>query len=314
MGDFSSTIDARRRSLAAYLQQPMEKLAAQLLDLCPNQEPMNALLGEIVEQDPVLKRCSQLYVLDRHGVQLTATVSQKKVKPHHVGRDRSMRPYFQTGRPDDGLKISTVYINSSDSRSSITALQRIKKGDKLLGYIGAEFTLLSLPADNESAEDRRVWMQIKGDPSIRSTVFMQSRTASVMDGQIDHVIDTVKELIVERGVFHAKLHFSSSRATLWLYNDPYRYRVHNMQELMEETCIAYPPMPYPDKAIVSPEMLGPVFEQFKRLRFADDTVYLRSASINIINGFVALNFSCDGSHYLPVEEFLAQGDLLWLGA
>jgi hypothetical protein len=61
-------------------------------------------------------------------------------------------------------------------------------------------------------------------------------------------------------------------------------------------------------------MLGPVFEQFKKLRFADETLYLRSASINIINGFVALNFSCDGSHYMPVDEFLQRGEVLWLGA
>jgi hypothetical protein len=314
MSDFANTIMERRHRLAAYLQGPMEQLAQRLLDICPDRDKMNAVLRDIVEENPVLKRCNQIYVLDSRGKQLSASISHWINKLHHVGRDRSARPYFQDDRPTDGLNISKVYISHLDSHSCITALQTIRKDGKLLGYIGAEFPLLSLPAEHESAEDRRVWMQIKGDPSIRGTLFMQSRTLSLMDEQIDDVIDVVKELIVERGVFHAKLHFSSSRATLWFYNDPFHYRVHTLQELLEESCIAYPPMPYPDKAIVSPEMLGPVFEQFKKLRFADETLYLRSASINIINGFVALNFSCDGSHYMPVDEFLQRGEVLWLGA
>jgi hypothetical protein len=313
MSDFANTITERRHRLADYLQEPMEQLVQRLLDICPDRDKMNAVLRDIVEENPVLKRCNQIYVLDSKGRQLSASISHKINKQHHVGRDRSQRPYLQDS-PQSGLKISKVYISHLDNHSCITALQTIRKHDKLLGYIGAEFPLLSLPAEHESAEDRRVWMQIKGDPSIRGTLFMQSRTVSLMDEQIDDVIDLVKELIVERGVFHAKLHFSSSRATLWFYNDPYHYRVHTLQELLEEACIAYPPMPYPDKAIVAPELLGPVFGQFKKLRFADETLYLRSASINVINGFVALNFSCDGSHYMPVEEFLQRGEVLWLGA
>jgi len=32
------------------------------------------------------------------------------------------------------------------------------------------------------------------------------------------------------------------------------------------------------------------------VRFADENIYLRSASINTCNGYVSLHFSCDGSH------------------
>ncbi len=40
-----------------------------------------------------------------------------------------------------------------------------------------------------------------------------------------------------------------------------------------------------------------------RLRFADDIIDLRARSLNIFNGMISLNFSCDGSHYLSHEEF-----------
>jgi hypothetical protein len=46
----------------------------------------------------------------------------------------------------------------------------------------------------------------------------------------------------------------------------------------------------------------------------DETIYLRSGSLNIINGIVGLNFSCDGSHYMPVEDFLEKGGDFWFGA
>jgi len=56
-----------------------------------------------------------------------------------------------------------------------------------------------------------------------------------------------------------------------------------------------------------------VFEQFRRRRFEDDIIYLRSGSLNLINGMVGLNFFCDGSHYLRYDEFLDKGLEFWFG-
>ncbi len=47
---------------------------------------------------------------------------------------------------------------------------------------------------------------------------------------------------------------------------------------------------------------------------ADETIYLRVGSINIINGMIGLTFSCDGSHYMPVAEFLNKNLAFWLGS
>ena len=49
------------------------------------------------------------------------------------------------------------------------------------------------------------------------------------------------------------------------------------------------------------------------LRIVDTTIYLRTASINIFNGMVSLTFSCDGSHYMRFDEFLAKGPAFWSG-
>ena len=51
----------------------------------------------------------------------------------------------------------------------------------------------------------------------------------------------------------------------------------------------------------------------QQLRMADETIYLRSASINIFNGLISLTFSCDGSHYMHWSEFLDKNVGFWLG-
>jgi len=40
---------------------------------------------------------------------------------------------------------------------------------------------------------------------------------------------------------------------------------------------------------------------------------LRAGSLNIFNGMVGLNFSCNGSHYMPWAEFLDKSLEFWLG-
>jgi hypothetical protein len=51
----------------------------------------------------------------------------------------------------------------------------------------------------------------------------------------------------------------------------------------------------------------------RQLRTADETLYLRSASINIFNGLVSLTFSCDGTHYMSWQEFLDKDMTFWVG-
>jgi hypothetical protein len=145
-------------------------------------------------------------------------------------------------------------------------------------------------------------------------VFEQHRIQSRMDESIAEILPTLEELVIESGVFHLKIHFSSSRATIWQIDDPYRYQLLEFDDLVDpDVCLAFPHRPYPDEAIVPREQIRPIFDTFRHLRFADDTIYLRSGSINVFNGIVGLNFSCDGSHYIPADQFLARDSEFWEG-
>ena len=263
-----------------------------------------------------LPYCKYLYVLDDAAHQITSNVSHGGLLPQNFGRDRSERPYLAEAISGESFSLSQAYISRNARRPSLTAVQRITDAEgRLLGYLGADFDLRELPVTREVYREPEQWMQIKGDPAIRGGLFMQRRAESAMDQRIDEVLALVVELVEVHGVFHAKLHFSSSRATLWLTDDPYRYRILDIEDLTDPAiCLAWPQHDYPEDAVVPAERVKEVFHTFRELRFMDETIYLRAGSLNIFNGMVGLNFSCDGSHYMPWSEFLDKSLGFWLGA
>ncbi len=157
------------------------------------------------------------------------------------------------------------------------------------------------------------WLQIRGDPSVRQFVFEQARVPNEFDKRLDEVLARVEVLILGHGVFHAKVHFSTGQVTLWLLDDPLRYRVHVKEEFLDPgICLAYPPHPYTGEALVPTPEIPRILAEFKRLRMQDNQIYLRSASLNVVNGMVGLNFSCDGSHYFSYAEFLTLSHELYV--
>ncbi len=151
----------------------------------------------------------------------------------------------------------------------------------------------------------RRWLQIRGDPSIRQFLFSQSRVDNEFDNHLDEVMDSVERLLRERGIFHAKIHFSSGQVTLWLLHDPFNYQVHLKDEFLAPNFLKdFPHTPYPHNAVVPPDRIRDVLDILRALRHKDEAIYLRSGSLNVINGMVGLVFSCDGSHYIDFQDFI----------
>ena len=247
--------------------------------------------------------------------QLTANCTPNGPLPEHFGRDRRARPYLAR-RPGGRAVLTLAGLHQPQSAAPLAdrgAAYRVNGGETI-GFLGADFDLRELPLTREVFRPPEQWVQLKGDPAIRGGLFAQERVESLMDTRIDEVLDLLRELIAVHGVFHGKLHFSSSRASLWLMDDPYRFRLLDFEDLTDPgICLAYPSRPYPADAAIPLEQVGAVFKTFRALRFMDETIYLRSGSLNIFNGLVGLNFSCDGSHYMPWQEFLNRNLDFWIG-
>jgi len=306
------TVRKQRQVLKDMLAESMAEVAAACAQKMDDHIALEKILAEEMR---IAEYCKYLWVLDRHGRQITETVTRSGIKAGQIGRDRIARPYMQRALRGEDYYLSEAYISRNRKRPSLTAVKIIRDDSgEVLGYLGADFDLRELPHTADQYEEEKNWLQVKGDPAIRSGLFAQQRVESAMDSQIDDILSLVEELILTRGVFHAKLHFSSSRATLWRVDNPYSYQILNIDELTDpDIMLAFRHQEYFEKAIVKPEKIPQVFQQFKTLRFADETIYLRAGSLNVVNGMVGLNFSCDGSHYMDYEEFLDKNMAFWFG-
>jgi hypothetical protein len=133
-----------------------------------------------------------------------------------------------------------------------------------------------------------------------------------MDRNMVQALSILEELLTQRGVFQCQIHFSSSQATIWTTDDPFRYRILDHEALSDpDICMIYPTRDYPQDAAIPQSDIKLILNTMQALRLADSTLYLRMASINIFNGMVSVTFSCDGSHYMSHVEFLMKGNSFW---
>jgi hypothetical protein len=305
------TIEQQRTMLARYLRSALQSLAAECAAQWRDPAALDQALSHALADMPL---CGLLYAINTEGTQVSSNVMPHRVDRARLGQNLAARPFLNNALPYLGFILSEVYVSKIGRRPCITALQAISGSAGMLGFVAADFDLRDLPLLEQTGYGQAGWRQIKGDPAIRGTLFQQQCARSAMDEHMDDVISIMEELMCERGVFHGKLHFSSSRGTLWLTDDPCRYRLHVLEEILNPAvCLAYPKRDYASEAIVAQQLVRPVFERFRVLRDADENIYLRSGSLNVINGLVGLTFSCDGSHYMPAREFLEKDDSFWFG-
>jgi len=302
----------QREMLTSLISRAMRKLSRECVALMDDRAALEQRLTKALDEIP---DCKHLYVMDANGLQIVANITRQGPDLEHFGRNRSKRPYMQGILGSTNFRLSEAYISRNSKRPSLTAIRVIRdRKNAHVGFLGADYDLRELPATQGLYEESQTWRQIKGDPSIRGNLFQQHRVDSQVDARLDDVMALMTELMTHHGVFHGKLHFSSSRATIWLVDDPYCYRILSFEDLTDpDTCLAYPHRAYTERAVIPQADIARILDMFRELRFADENIYLRAGSINICNAMVALNFSCDGSHYIRYDEFLKNGLEFWFG-
>lgn len=309
------SVNQQRDSLKKMLGDALQVLSKELVPFLKNEQGLNEQLYNAFHR---LHYCKYIYVLDAEGVQISATLYQGGTSKVDIGRDRSQRPYLKRlleGKKTTDFVLSDAYMSKNQKRPSLTAVQVIRNDkNEHMGFLGVDYDIRELPPADEIYEEPRQHRQLKGDPAIRGGLFLQQRTESIMDTQLDSIMAILEELMLYHGVYHCQIHYSSSRVTIWHVDDPYVYRILTMDELSDMgITLAYPRRSFFERAIVPTQDIMKIFKQFTALRFADKTIYLRSGSLNLVNGMIGLNFSCDGTHYLVYDEFLNKGLDFWFG-
>ena len=152
------------------------------------------------------------------------------------------------------------------------------------------------------------WLQIKGDPMVRGFLFQQQRVESLFDTSINRAHEIAHTLLTRKGVFHTKIHYSSSQLTCWFARDPFCYEKFVREEVLDDGFLdRFPDTDYAGRnPVLESRDIERIFKEFRRLRLTDQTIYLRNGSVNLINGMINMGFSCDGTHYIDHQTFFAK--------
>ncbi len=308
----ANLIQQKRQQLKALIGPVLANLCDELSQCLDCASSMDALLRERLHGLP---GCSLLYVVSPEGRQLSANVSATGVDETRRDQDLSERPYLSGSQPFRGLVLSQAYMSRPAGKPALTAVHAVNRDGSLLGFLAADFYLEDIPLAATPLDPDPQHIQFKGDVAIRQSLFDQTRVESPMDRQLDQVLEIVELLMTEHGIFHSMIHFSSSRAVLWHIDDPYDYKLHGLDELTDlGICLAYPKSQMLQiRSKVSPAQLAHTLRYFRALRLEDENIYLRMGSLNVLNARVGLTFSCDGTHYLKVQELLDRNLAFWFG-
>ncbi|MDY6994902.1 MAG: hypothetical protein SVR94_20135 [Pseudomonadota bacterium] len=299
------TLGDQRKALTALFEPKMLNLAKKCVAKWAQPDSLDQILRAEMNSIP---QAHLLYVIDKFGQQISSNVCVQRVNKSCRGQDLSHRPFSVSFYSKRYFMLSSVYISQTTGCPCISAIQPVIKAQQVLGFVVADFDIRQLPLaqrNHSVVQEPYYCQQHSPKPMVISTA----------EQHIDDALAILSQLFNHHGIFHCTWHFSSGQAVLWHLDNPYEYQIHAIQYLLNtDLSQLYPRSSYTVKAVLSPRQVRQVLERFRHLRLADSTIYLRSGSINIINGMIGLCFSCDGAQYLPAEIFLNKDLSYWLGA
>ncbi|MCE5180929.1 MAG: hypothetical protein LLG15_03920 [Betaproteobacteria bacterium] len=185
----------------------------------------------------------------------------------------------------------------------------------------------------------KLFVSVKGDPSLRETVALRPRQESRMDAEAGKVLETCEWLLRKTGCHGIYIGFNSSEVRTESVFNPFNYEIHDAIALIQPGYVErhFVRVPYQKKMeIISRvrnmvqtgpmrEYLPPhwcelmdeqrenwkpmakkdikqVAQSLNRLRGIEG-FYLRNAAISLSQGIVRASFNCDGTYIVAADYF-----------
>ncbi len=295
------SIGKQRKALMALFEPAMLNISKRCVLVWSDLEHLDNVLNRHFSSIPY---CHLVYAVDKFGQQISSNISAQGIDHSYRKQDLSRRPYSVSLYPKRHFMLSSVYITQTSGRPCISAIHPvIDDSQQFLGFIAADFDIRHLPlpiTTSNSSSLPNHWAL-----NHPHQILQQYRITSAFDKFMDEIEGILNKLISEHGVFHVMMHYASAQTLLWQMDKPYEYHLFDIEQLLDPNMyLTYPRRSYPSDAIVTPKQIQPLLKHFRRLRLGNENIYLRSGSLNVMNGSIGLTFSFDGSQYLSAEEFL----------
>lgn len=215
-----------------------------------------------------------------------------------------------------------------------------KKIHSLIAMREEELALKESVLDSSGFNIDNVHLSIKGDPSLRETVFNRERYNSIVDLILPDLTPNLVSLLLDRNVFRILLNFNSGEVEVYTLFNPFTPETHAANKLTSTAYLDrhFPAISYNDKSEIilsiyktlsktpslselSPHwqnlFLNPLknwkpvpskkiehaLSQLQTLRSLEN-YYLRNFSISTIQDVIRMQFNCDGTHIVNNEDYL----------
>ncbi len=133
----------------------------------------------------------------------------------------------------------------------------------------------------------------------------ENHEANHFDSQPDRLGVIVRQLILNRGVFHLAIHFSGSQLVCWTFDNPYSYQIYHAEEIFSDNFMRlFAPLDSHLNTCIPRDQVESIIDKLIALRCRKHGSELRNASIHILNGLIALSFACDDTRYIDFRDFV----------
>jgi len=188
--------------------------------------------------------------------------------------------------------------------------------------------------------DDNLMRSVKGDKSLRDSVYNRERSFNNVDENIEALMGIVKYLLKSTGIFRIVIGFNNGEVKTSSVFDPFNVEIHLVEDLISEDYVfhhfgrieigekselikRFYKMLENDKAfnflskewqyafhsrnkfmkqLTNEEDLDFIVENLPKLRSLDG-YYLRSVVINLFNSTIAMSFNCDGTQIMSHKKF-----------
>ncbi len=217
-----------------------------------------------------------------------------------------------------------------------------KIGKKIHGLIAIrekELVLKESILDSSGIKSEQLHLSIKGDPSLRETVFNRERYESIVDHILPELTPNLVNLLLERNVFRIYLNFNSGEVEIYTLFNPLTPETHAANKLTSTSYLDrhFHVIDYDEKAKIIKDIYtslakNPYFSQLsthwhdlfivplqawkpvsaKKIKHALsqlqtlrslENYYLRNFTINIVQDVIRMQFNCDGTHIVNNEDY-----------
>ena len=132
----------------------------------------------------------------------------------------------------------------------------------------------------------------------------QADISNHFDDRLNDLMEIAKDLLINKGVFHLAVHFSSSQLVCWTLDNPYSFRVYASEEVFAGDFLSlFSPLKTKAHSCIDKGTILPILKSFESLRNNSGGSELRNASIHMLNGYLGLTFACDDTRYINYKDF-----------